>query len=426
MKRLILLTKTHFKMFTRNRGALMGSVLFPIIFIGIFGLAFQSSDPMSTTYKIGILNIDEGIPQDVIVPISSEIYPQYFTDTFIVNLEELTYQDNETKLFSTVKINSIDQGLNLLERREIYAVIVLDTTFSLFMLDVIRQAYEHHSDVSETTLNWSNYPQINSVVLDIEIIGDQSLQAFAIITNIMRDYTREFFNIKPISDLNLNVNIKGNVESEGLTGFDFIFPGLIIFGILQNLSIIAHSAFRDVESKILLRLKNSKMTGTEYVLSLIFSQLLISMVQIPIFIIVAMFFGFNISYTVVYIFIIGIILSLAVSGLGLITAAISSSESMVGNIAAMIATPVAFLSGAFFLVPQTTIVPEGSIFGSKSLYLFDLLAPTSGLRMLRGILLNGNPFETYIFELIVMSTLTVIYISIGIYLYSKNHLSPKK
>ena len=53
---------------TRFKLTLFFSLVFPLIFIGVFGFAFQQSDPGNSTISIAYINYDDGIPEGVIVP----------------------------------------------------------------------------------------------------------------------------------------------------------------------------------------------------------------------------------------------------------------------------------------------------------------------------------------------------------------------
>ncbi|MCE7739269.1 MAG: hypothetical protein KAU62_10905 [Candidatus Heimdallarchaeota archaeon] len=80
------------------------------------------------------------------------------------------------------------------------------------------------------------------------------------------------------------------------------------------------------------------------------------------------------------------------------------------------------ISGAFFVIPNPTIIPN--IFGN-SLGLFDLLAAAPAIRIFRGLLLYDNTLSNHLFDLTLLIILSAIFLALGLFLYSRKHFKPE-
>jgi len=417
--RLYQLFVTHLKFNTRNRTAFFFIIIFPLIFIGVFGIAFQDGDPSNTTIEIGLINKDEGIPDDVDALNSDMemVTGTYFSKEFISILSSITFQDNTTKIFEIKEYDIEDEETAFIdvERRDQKALVILNEDFSLGVLASIRQIFGLSGS------NVENYPEENYVT-SVELHGDQSLLQFGISSAVVEQVVSSYFSFgEPV--IGASFDTISNINTEGFTVFDFIVPGLFVFAIINNMTTVAIVSIRDVKTDLLGRLRLSKMKPWEYLSSLLMSQLVISFIQIPILFGTAILFGFPFSTQIFYAFIFTIFLSLGMSGMGIILASIAKDESSVNGLANVIATPMAFLAGAFFPMPNPTILP--SFIGGRSLGLFDLLPPTSAISGLRLILISGWSFSEVWVEFLMLVVLSLTYLAVGLYLYSRKHLSPR-
>lgn len=423
---LVDLVLTHLKYYKRNRSVLMGTLAFPLIFIGVFGIAFQYSDPTTSTIQIGIINDDNGIPQgSVVLSPFGEPVTNNLSGLFATFLEHITYENNKTEVFKVKEYTKAQEqtALDDLNSRDIMALIHLGNDFSLGYMAAFRQHNSNDQALVNYTNSWFNYPN-PSYVTQIEISGDQSLQAFATTANVVTNVVDYFFN--PAQEgRGAFVVANGTFESKGLTAFDYVLPGLVIFAILNTLSVVAQVSLRDVESGLINRLRISKVDPSTYTLSIIIGQLIVSLVQIPIMFAAGFMFGFEYSANIGLAFVFAVFVSLSMSGIGLMIASLGKNQEAAGAIGSMISTPMAFLASVFFIVPNPTIIAKGGIFGSNSLGVMDLLPPTSAITALRMVLLSGSRFTDVIFYFGLIAVLTVLYLLLGIAMYSRKHLSAK-
>ena len=428
INRIYYLTTGHLKRYLRNKSAVTGVIFFPLIFIGIFGMAFGFDvNQGNETIELGIINSDDGIPDNLIFVDESgnNASADYLNSKFLSILSEITFEDNLTKVFNLNYYSKSDDvnALKDLQRVDIQGLIILDSDFSIGVLAAFRNEFQHNQSFGFITNNWYNYPE-STYKTQIKIQGDQTLQKFGITAAIVNKVVNVFFSFgEEVSGT--TVEIDRTIDSKELSVFDYLLPGLLIFGIMQTLGTTAVFSVSDVESGVLRRLKLTNIHPWEYTISLILCQLVVSLVQVPIFFYTAVMFGFPASFDLIVAFLFAMLVSLCMTGIGLILASIGKSANSTGSMSSMISVPMAFLSGAFFITPNPIIIPKNSIFGKHSIGLMDLLPPTTAIDSLRLVLIGGIPLSELIFEFIWLITLTIIYLSMGIFTYSRKHLKPE-
>jgi hypothetical protein len=72
--------------------------------------------------------------------------------------------------------------------------------------------------------------------------------------------------------------------------------------------------------------------------------------------------------------------------------------------ATMVAVPLSFLAGAFFMVPN--IVLFENVFDGNSLGLFDLISAKPAIEGLRLVLVGGQSLGDVTYQLVLLSILT--------------------
>ena len=237
----------------------------------------------------------------------------------------------------------------------------------------------------------------------------------------MESIVEQYFMLGAVDNNGLDLTLDTNVAVEKFSMFDYILPGLVIFGIFQNLGVTASFVMRDVESGLLRRLRITKVRASEYTLSLVLSQLMIALVQIPIFFGVATLFGFPASSSLIYAFVFAILVSLSVTGLALIVASLAKDVQSASSMATMVAVPLSFLAGAFFGMPKIVLIEN--VMGDNSLELFDFISAKPAIEGLRMILVGGQSLGDVSYQLLMLSIMTIIYLTVGLFAYSRKHLT---
>ncbi len=423
------LTVSFLKSFYRNRVAFFFLLIFPLIFVGVFGIAFQVSDPLNSPIDIGIVNNDQGIPEGIITlnPFTEEIVSNgNFSKDFISILENATYPNNRTKLFNAkvYDLADLEKAKSDLENRVILALLIIPQDFSLGFLAAIRSIFADDPILQNITQNWAKYPE-STYSTYLRIQGDQSLQQFSIANTALRRITEEFFSLGSSKIIGVTIITDSNLQTEGSTVFDFIFPGLVIFGILQTLSAITTLAIADVESGLLRRIKITQASGTTYVASMILSQLILSLIQLPIMFLTGIFFGFPANSRMWYGLVVAILLMFGITGIGFILAGFAENSDAAVGLANIISVPMAFLAGSFFIVPNPELKWTARIMGGHSLRVLDFLPATPAVRLMRTTLLGTQSLRNSWFDFVLLATLSATYLVIGLLTYSRRHFQSK-
>ncbi|MCH8909023.1 MAG: ABC transporter permease [Candidatus Heimdallarchaeota archaeon] len=275
INRLYLLVLTHFRFNTRNRTAFFFTIIFPLIFIGVFGIAFQASDPTNTTIKIALINKDGGIPSNVVAQnsLGDDVVGLYYSEEFITLLGSITYADNSTNIFDIQEYepNEEEKATEDVERRDKKGLLILNDDFSLGVLAAIRRLFEL------SDLEAANYPP-DTFVTNVELRGDRSLLEFSIASSVLESVVTSYFAFGNPTNSGAIFEIVSDLTSEGFTIFDFIVPGLVVFAIINNMTTVALIAIRDVDTDLLGRLRLSKMKSWEYITALLISQMVMSFI----------------------------------------------------------------------------------------------------------------------------------------------------
>ena len=379
---------------TRHKIVLLFTILFPIIFIGIFGIAFSAGiDQTNSSIKLAVVNLDSGIPEGNIFNSKGEevTNKDYFTQEFFGVLSNVTYDDSDTEIFELNYFTEIDEARIGVEKRIEKGLLIIPENFTKAVLAARRSVLE-----GNTPFNFTDFPATNFTTM-ITLEGDNSLTVFSISANVISSVLNQFLysvqtSESQIQQTNTSLDIQGNISSDGLTIFDFLVPGLIIFAIIGNLSTVASALVIDIKTGQLERLRLTNMSGKDYLAAIILSQLAYSAIQVPIMFGMAIIFGFSFDVRLLYGILFALIISLSITGIAIIVAAFVKQESAANALSGIIGTPMAFLAGAFFDLPNVPIIPEGTILGDNSFGLFDLIPARPAITALRVLLLTDRGF----------------------------------
>lgn len=193
--------------------------------------------------------------------------------------------------------------------------------------------------------------------------------------------------------LNINENI---LNDKKFKYFDFIFPGILGMGLMMYA--IMNGAVRmtkDKEQHILKRLFVTPLSGRDFFLAETVSAMTIAVIQVLIVIGYSLLvFKVNIYGSIPLIFALAIFGNLIFVNIGFLISAISKSTSSAEGLANIISLPMMFLSGTFF---QRELLPK--IVQDISAY----LPLTPLLDALRSVIISGEGIGDIQKELILLS-----------------------
>ena len=376
-QRVIALTKKEMKKTIREPAVLFMIFLFPIIFVFAFGAAFSGGE--QPTYKIGVVNNDQGNFVN-----ASQTLLLAMSDTKILNLQ--TYAENSTAQ------NELSQG-------NIQAVIIIPNDFS--------QSFSTYQAGPNDPTAWRNV----TIALYIDkgsLVATQAIPP--IIQQILTSLTGQSQQA-PSSPFRLE--IASLVEVKVLSAFDFIAPGMFTFASIFLIMMVAGSFTQDRENGMMKRIRITPTTPAEFMTSQVVSYMIIALVQAALLFAMMYVMGFRPAVglsTYAFAFILVLLFSLSNVGFGLITATLAKTSGA--------ATGIAFL----FLLPQLFLgtfvgasLSSGAQIAGKfvpSYYVTDALTSL----FLRGAAITS---PTVLLDTAAVSISCIAILAIGVVLYGK-------
>jgi ABC-2 type transport system permease protein len=349
----------RYKQFVRNRGALFFSFLFPIIFILLFGWAFQNMN--TQTFKVGLS--DEGSPRTT----------SYITQ----GLESVVIQTN-LKEFKTQSGNLADL-LSALKNGSLDAVIVIPNgmdTLSPGQSGNIQVYYDASLMENQQTLIPAIYQVINAI--------DQQLGGYT-----------PFISVQQKS-----------VQSHQLRYIDFLLPGvlgmtLMFIGVQGGLPIIQQR-----QAHIIKRLGSTPLPRSMLVLGDVVFRIIVVLLSAALIILVGRLV-FNVRMVGNWLSLCGIVLlgSLVLVNLGYVIAAFVKTQESAMPIVQIVDLPMMILSGTFFPIGSMPAFIEPLVKILPLTYLNDAL---------RQIMVAGTPLYSMTTDIAVLAAWAVVTLAVTI------------
>ena len=336
----------NLKMIYRNRQALFWALMFPLIFVTVFGL-FRLDDPP---------------------PIN------------------LIILDNSKDEISVSMVDSLDAienvHVNRWEGSEIEAMESLaegDAQYLLIIPELLRE---------RSLANFDRNP------IPLEFLYDRSSQTAPIVIGLVRRFTEEANRKLLQSPILMELDPQG-VQAKRLTYFDFLLPGFVAMGVMTYSIVgVASNMAMYREQKILMRIMATPLKVRTFFAAQILAYLGLSVVQALIIMGVGVaFFGGHIYGNVGWVLVLVVLGNIVFLNIGFIVGAIAKTVRAADGLANAITLPMMFLSGVFF--PKEGL-PR--VLGEIVEYL--PLSPM--LDSLRGVALEGKAIWAYPDELLIL------------------------
>lgn len=295
--------------FFRDRLAIFFTIVFPLIFLFVFGSIFKSTGNVS--FRIALINQSSS-------PIASE---------FVKSAES-------AKVFNINKnATSLDIAKEKMKRSELDAAIVLPTNFG--------QIQDGAKIPSGQAMIYYNENNTQAATTLKSVLSDQ----FSAIN-------KQFVGV----DVPFTVGLVSTKETS-LTQFDYIFAGLMGFAIISLGIFGPVNVFPELKKQgILRRLHTTPLRVSQYFISSVMSQSAIGLVALAVMMLVSMTV-FNLTMRGNYITLVGFVLLsiFTIYGIGLAIGGWAKNERQAAPLANLITFPMIFLSGTFFarfLMPE--------------------------------------------------------------------------
>jgi len=386
--KLLKLTVKGVKETTRDRKSFLFIMLFPVMFILIFRLAFGWGETANETYTIAVLDLDTGQgPWDNHEPswlsyvnmlMGTSFNATTFFGTVALNgnstageqftghvLKDAKYEDGKTRIFDIKVIDDVKTGDDMIRKEEVAAVIIIPADFTSAIQGIADKAVVEelraHSRITGDPM--SGYANAT-----IELKGTQGTMAYSIASAIVRGYLGGYAGMEEtVVRQVVGVPLGGAAPKEGPTfstenvqrgktskfvAFDWIAPGMIVFGLMMTTMGVASGLVHEVKNKTLNRLKLTKMSAVDMMGGATLQWLVIGVLQtLLIFasaLAVGTHFAGNYAVAIPAALLIGVVVVLASVALGLIISSFVDDPEQASNLGTLIVVPLSFFTGVYF------------------------------------------------------------------------------
>jgi ABC-2 type transport system permease protein len=357
--------KISTRRYFRDKTAIFFTVLFPLIFLFVFGSFSKGGNDIS--FHVALINQS-----------NSEFSKKFVEQT----KNSKTFKVDET-------VTSLDQAKEKMSRSEVDATILLPPDFG--------------------AVKNGQYPSGQAVVYYNPVNEQAARTLLAVLQGKFEAINTQFVKVeKPFS-------VKSqSTDTKGLTRLDYTVAGLIGFSII-GLGIFGPvNYFPEMKKQgVLRRLHITPLRTSQFFISSVLSNALIGLFSISIMILVAStpLFGFHIvgNYLELALFIIFGILT--IFGIGLAIGGWAKNENQAAPLTNIIVFPMLFLSGTFFprfsmpewlqnvsaYLPLTPIIDGIRMIATEGKHLTDI-GPQIGLIAIWAVIIYAVAFRVFRWE----------------------------
>lgn len=200
--------------------------------------------------------------------------------------------------------------------------------------------------------------------------------------------------------------------------FENYVPGLFIFAVVITIFQAAMLAARESEGGKLIRLRMAGVSSFEFLGGVSAWLVLVSVISAGLTFATAVGLGFTSQGPLWLAVIVIIITSFSIIGTGMIVASFAKTVSQAFVIANFPLGFLMFLSGTAFPLPRTALF---TIAGHEMAFA-DILPPTHAVIALNKIFTLGAGFADVVFELTLLTVLSILYFAVGVLLFRRMNL----
>ncbi len=333
----------NLKIIVRNRQALFWALVFPLIFVVVFGL-FRIDEPGTTTVAV----VDKSNDSD--------------SRALIANL-------------GSIELLELDLDMDEQEAQE--ALKEGDIGFVLIIPEGLSESVRDQSPVSLSIFYDESRVQTNQLILGV-------IQQFIDQTNMDLQHAQSLIQLQ-----------REGIQARTVRYFDFLLPGFVGMGVMMYaITGMASVVALYRQQKIFKRLLTTPLKVRSFFAGQIIVYLLLSLVQAAIILAAGVFlFNGHIYGNVLWVFVLVLFGNIIFLNLGFIVGAIAKRVEAANGFANAITIPMMFFSGVFF--------PTENLPGVLS-KIVQYLPLTPLLDALRGVTIEAKPVWAYPWELAIL------------------------
>lgn len=355
--------KIDIKRLFRDKVAIFFTLIFPLIFLFVFG---------------GLFGRDSSVSFDVAVINQSN---EKFADEFQQKLKD-------NKLFKIDNSTTIEQAKEKMNRGELDSLIVLPKDFG--------------------EVGSQDYPRGEAHVLYDQNNAQAGQALSSIMEGIFKDINKQYVQ----ADTPFTVKAE-STATKGLTEFDYIFSGLLGFAVLTLGVFGPTSVFPRLKQRgVLRRYRATAIKVWQYFLGNVLSSAAYGLLSVSAMFIVALtVFDLKMQGNYISLGFFIILSTIVIFGIGLAVGGWAKNENQAAPLANLITFPMMFLSGTFFprflmpewlqnisaLLPLTPVIDGARFIITEGKTIFEL-GPQIGLLVLWGVIIYAIAFRAFRWE----------------------------
>ena len=206
--------------------------------------------------------------------------------------------------------------------------------------------------------------------------------------------------------------------SAARTEYETYVPGTLIFAVIMLIFLASMTVAREIETGTLRRLQLTPMKSLDYLGGVTAALVLIGTASFALAFACAVAVGFRSEGQALAGILIGAVTCLSVIGVGMVVASFTRTVSQAFIVANFPMAMMMFFSGTIYPLPKIVLFT----LGGREIGLYDILPPTHAVAALNKILTLGADLSEVTFELSALVILSVIYFSIGVWMFKRFHL----
>lgn len=376
------IVQLNFKQLIRDKKNLFFLLLFPAVFMLIFGIGF--GDNVESDVDIAVINHDNASG----VNLGNEL---------VGVIKDFNSSENES-LFTVHEVSSEDKAQKMLENGSVSTILIIPQGFT--------------SDMGN---NMSSLGEI--VIKGNPIDADYGIGS-SVISGIVSEFSKQIINKvagQTIPEIELKYE---DLNISSSSTFDLYAPGLIVFAILMTITVVASNVATEEESGMIKCLRLSKMKTRDYVLGNLISWSFVGVIQVIIMLLVAILVGFKWEggiYTLFLACIVGIVTTFSSVAVALIIVALSKNAKQASSISPIIAVPLSFIAGAFIPLPDCVI----ATINNQQIQIYEILPWNQAITAIRQVLTYGQGLDAIVMNLIIILIMGIILLVISILLFNR-------
>ncbi len=317
MKAYVQLTLSQLLIFTRNRGLIFFSLLFPILLMVALGSFIGKGT--STSFELAVVNQDQSE--------ASQVW-----------LEQLSQKQG----MKTVILTDKESAIKAVQNGEHQALLVIPSGYG-DALNTIQQQSESAPSLQEGS---SAITTTAAVELYYDTNNQTLLQGgLDAVSQLADSLSKEIIHYEPVVTVNTNA-----IQAVELTYINFLVPGIVAMMIMNsNLNGVAGQIASWRERGILRRMQSTTLHPSSFIAAQITARLMMNGLQAIILLLVAfLFFGTEVRGSWLLLIFFVVLGTLTFMSIGFIIASLAKSPEMAGPIAGLISFPLLFLGNVFF------------------------------------------------------------------------------